>query len=53
LIEALKDIGRAHGWSVIRWITSDDNHRGRRFYDRVANRTMLLTYEIRPGADSG
>ena len=29
LIRAVADIGRAHGWTVIRWITAEDNARAR------------------------
>jgi len=47
LIEALAEIGRARGWSVIRWITADDNYRGRSVYDRVATRTPWITYDKR------
>lgn len=47
LLDALADIGRARGWSLIRWITADDNYRARAAYDRVSDRTKWLTYEIR------
>jgi len=47
LIEAVAEIGRARGWTVLRWITADDNYRGRGVYDRVATRTMWLTYEVK------
>jgi len=45
LIEAVAAEGRARGWSVIRWITADDNYRGRGVYDRLATRTMWITYD--------
>ncbi len=45
LIEALTQIGRERGWSVIRWITADDNYRGRGVYDRLAKRTTWITYD--------
>lgn len=47
LIAAVADIGRARGWTVVRWITADDNYRGRGVYDRVATRTMWVTYEVK------
>jgi len=47
LIDALAAIAAARGWAVIRWITAEDNYRGRGFYDKVAERTRWLTYEIR------
>ncbi|WP_237214514.1 GNAT family N-acetyltransferase [Falsiroseomonas oryziterrae] len=45
LIEAVAEEGRQRGWSVIRWITADDNYRGRGVYDRLATRTMWITYD--------
>ncbi len=49
LIEAVAAEGRARGWTVIRWITAEDNYRGRAVYDRVAVKTKWLTYEIKLG----
>ncbi|KJY36603.1 acetyltransferase [Streptomyces sp. NRRL S-444] len=40
LLGALRELAAAHGWSVVRWITADDNHRARSRYDQVATRTM-------------
>jgi hypothetical protein len=45
LIDALAEEGRRRGWSVIRWITADDNYRARTSYDRLAVRTMWVTYD--------
>ena len=45
LIEAVTAIGRERGWSVLRWITADDNYRGRGVYDRLAKRTFWITYD--------
>lgn len=47
LIAAVADLGRARGWTVIRWITAEDNARARAVYDRVAARTPWVTYDIR------
>ena len=47
LIEAVAARGRERGWTVIRWITAEDNYRGRSVYDRVAQKTKWLTYEIK------
>ena len=47
LIEAVAAEGRARGWTVIRWITADDNYRARALYDQVAERTKWVTYDIR------
>ncbi|WP_439596916.1 GNAT family N-acetyltransferase [Falsiroseomonas sp.] len=49
LIEAVAEIGRQRGWGVIRWITADDNYRGRGVYDRLATRTMWITYDKKLG----
>jgi len=46
LIEALAEEGRRRGWSVIRWITAESNHRARAVYDRVAKATPWRTYDI-------
>lgn len=34
------------GASVVRWITADDNYRARGLYDRLAERTMWVTYDM-------
>lgn len=47
LIDAVADIGRARGWTVIRWITADDNYRARTLYDKVAEKTKWATYDIK------
>ncbi len=49
LIEAVAAEGRARGWSIIRWITAEDNYRARGVYDRLATRTNWVTYDIRLG----
>ena len=47
LFVAIKAEGRARGWSVIRWITADDNYRARSVYDRLAERTKWVTYDMK------
>lgn len=47
LLDALADEGRKRGWSVIRWITAEDNYRARALYDRKATKTPWLTYDIK------
>ncbi len=49
LISRVAEIGRERGWSVVRWITADDNYRARGVYDRLAQRTMWVTYDIKLG----
>ena len=46
LIGAVRDEGRERGWSVLRWITAEDNHAGRAAYDRVATPTGWRTYDV-------
>lgn len=45
LIEACAEAGRQHGATLLRWITADDNYRARTAYDRLATRTMWITYD--------
>jgi len=49
LIEAVAAIGRERGWGLLRWITADNNYRGRGVYDRLATRTLWITYEMKLG----
>jgi len=51
LLAALAAEGRRRGWSVVRWITADDNYRARALYDRVGKRTAWVTYDMPPGGD--
>ena len=47
LIEAVAQVGKQRGWSVIRWITAEDNYRARSLYDKVADKTKWATYDIK------
>ena len=47
LIAGVETIGRARGWTVIRWITAADNARARAVYDKVAVATPWVTYDIK------
>lgn len=47
LIETVRRIAASEGWSVVRWITAENNYRARAVYDRVAARTNWLTYDIK------
>ncbi len=47
LIDAVKAEGIKRGWTVIRWITAEDNYRARALYDRVSERTKWVTYDIK------
>jgi GNAT superfamily N-acetyltransferase len=46
LITALAELARRRGWTLIRWLTADDNYRARGVYDRLAKRTMWITYQM-------
>jgi GNAT superfamily N-acetyltransferase len=46
LIAALAKLARQRGWTLIRWLTADDNYRARGVYDRLAKRTMWITYQM-------
>jgi GNAT superfamily N-acetyltransferase len=46
LLEAVAAEAARRGWAKVRWITADDNYRARTLYDRVATRTMWITYEM-------
>ena len=46
LIQAVRDHGVAQGWTVLRWITAEDNYRARAVYDRLAVKTKWATYDI-------
>lgn len=46
LLEAMGEIGRERGWTLIRWLTADNNYRARGVYDRHATRTMWITYQM-------
>ncbi|MGL4491106.1 MAG: GNAT family N-acetyltransferase [Rhizobiaceae bacterium] len=47
LIDAVKAEGQRRGWTVIRWITAEDNYRARGLYDRLAEQTKWVTYDIK------
>jgi GNAT superfamily N-acetyltransferase len=47
LIEGVKAVARLRGWTLIRWITAEDNYRARSRYDRLATRTQWVTYDLR------
>ena len=47
LISALRDLAHAQGFSVVRWITAENNYRARGLYDQMADRTAWVTYDIK------
>jgi len=46
LFDSLAELARRQGWPFVRWITADDNHRGRAVYDRLADKTSWVTYQM-------
>ncbi|MBT3532179.1 MAG: GNAT family N-acetyltransferase [Gammaproteobacteria bacterium] len=46
LFEELDLTAKAHGWPFVRWITADDNYRGQAVYDKLAEKTKWLTYQM-------
>jgi ribosomal protein S18 acetylase RimI-like enzyme len=46
LIGRLEEIARERGAEVVRWITANDNFVGQKLYDRLASRTMWVTYDL-------
>ena len=46
LIDAVKAVAAENGWAKVRWITADDNYRARTLYDKSAERTMWITYDL-------
>lgn len=47
LIAAIEAEGQSRGWTVIRWITAENNYRARGLYDQVATRTPWVTYDLK------
>jgi ribosomal protein S18 acetylase RimI-like enzyme len=45
LYAALNELGREQGWPFIRWITAENNYRGRAVYDRLSAKTHWVTYQ--------
>lgn len=47
LLDAVAAEGRARGWSVIRWLTAENNYRARALYDRVGEVGRWRVYDIK------
>jgi len=48
LLEELRTVAKDRGLSVVRWITAKDNQEARKLYDRVAEKTKWVTYDLVP-----
>ena len=46
LYAALNELGKQQGWPFIRWITAENNYRGRAVYDRLSEKTAWVTYQM-------
>lgn len=46
LIDAVKSLAKDEGHSVVRWITAPENARARGLYDKVAQATPWVTYDL-------
>ncbi len=46
LYDSLRELARRQGWPFVRWITAEDNYRGRAVYDRLSDKTDWVTYQM-------
>ena len=46
LFELLNELAKNKGWPFVRWMTAEDNYRGRGVYDKRAEKTHWLTYQM-------
>ena len=46
LINRIREISKSRGWSLVRWITRDDNLRAKSLYDRISEKTNWDVYEL-------
>ena len=46
LLREVDRVAGQRGWGVVRWITRDGNYRARGLYDRLAERSDWITYEM-------
>jgi GNAT superfamily N-acetyltransferase len=48
ILETLRGRARDEGFSVVRWVTAADNDVAQRLYDRLAEKTEWVTYDLAP-----
>lgn len=53
ILHRLAEIARDEGTSLVRWITDEQNTTARSLYDRVAQQTPWVTYDLRPAGQPG
>ena len=46
LMMAVKEVAKKNGWTMVAWLTADNNYRARPLYDSIATRTSWITYEM-------
>ena len=46
LYAKLNNFGSRRGWPLIRWITAENNYRARNVYDKIADKTAWVTYQL-------
>lgn len=46
LYKALNDSALDKGWPFVRWITAENNYRGRAVYDKLSDKTQWVTYQM-------
>ena len=46
LYQALNKFGKSQNWPFVRWVTADNNYRGRAVYDKIAEKTHWVTYQM-------
>ena len=43
----MKEISKSKGWTLVRWITRNDNIRAKFLYDRISEKTNWDVYELK------
>ena len=46
MYKALNASALNKGWPFVRWITAENNYRGRSVYDKLADKTQWITYQM-------
>ena len=46
LYKALNESAYNKNWPFIRWITAENNYRGRSVYDKISEKTQWVTYQM-------
>lgn len=49
LFDSLRESAKSKAWPFVRWITAENNYRGRGCYDKLAEKTQWLTYQLPVG----